>query len=67
MIYHPTYIEVRAVRLIGGKPMKDIAKLDQTLADVKDVNPTAIDKAYYSKRRIYRAAVKTAINQGYEL
>ena len=66
MIYHPTYIEVKAVRLIGGKTKEAIDNLNASIVKC-DMTPEMSDKVYTSSRRLYRLAVTTARREGWKL
>ena len=66
MIYHPTYIEVKAVRLIGGKTEESIVKLKETMAKC-EVNEEMEDKIYTNLKRLYRVAVNAARREGWSL
>jgi len=69
MIYHPTYIEVKAVRLLGGKAKEAIDKLNDALekCSEKEVNPELSEKIYINSRRLYRVAVRSARQEGWKL
>ena len=66
MKYRPTYIEVKAVRLIGGKTEESIVKLNETMEKCA-MTPEMSDKVYTSSRRLYRLAVTTARKEGWKL
>ena len=66
MKYRPTYIEVKAVRLIGGKIEESIVKLNETMAKC-EMNKEMNDKVYTSSRRLYRLAVTIARKEGWKL
>lgn len=66
MIYHPTYIEVKAVRLIGGKTKEAIDNLNASIAKCA-MTPEMSDKVYTNSRRLYRLAVTTARREGWKL
>lgn len=61
MIYHPSYIEVRALRALGDRYATDLAALDAALVTLGDTADAALlDGLYTAKRRLYKAAVKVA-------
>ena len=61
MIYHPSYIEVRALRALGDRYVTELAALDAALATLGDTAAAALlDGLYIAKRRLYKAAVKAA-------
>ncbi|CAB4189881.1 hypothetical protein UFOVP1288_21 [uncultured Caudovirales phage] len=67
MIYHPTYIEVKAVRLIGGKTLDAVKNLEESLAKCTVADPDLLNKIFTSQRKLYREAVKAARKAGWTL
>ena len=61
MIYHPSYIEVRALRALGDRYVTELAALDAAMVTLGDTADAALlDGLYIAKRRLYKAAVKAA-------